>query len=289
MQSIFSPNGSASRAVIELTAASLYGTCPLCQPAPGTALLGLHQLKKRSQLAALQAAILSDAADVPKPGARVLDLGCGNGDVVQGWLDLGYDAYGCDFKFKPGPLVEPLQQSGRLSAIDQEPYRLPFPDNSFDLLVTQQVLEHVRDYPTTLAETKRVLKPGGHALHMFPARLMPIEPHTRVPGATVFRSPSWLRVWAKLGVRSPGQVGMPWQDVACRNQTYLERNTNYLTGPELRRHFTAYFDHVQFVEDSFLKNSPNRRGRILAQLGRIAPPLFSLYRSLWARVVLARA
>ena len=73
----------------------------------------------RSQLAALQAAILGDAADAPTPGARVLDLGCGNGDVVQQWLDLGFDAHGCDLKFKKGPLVDRLEDSGRIELIEQ--------------------------------------------------------------------------------------------------------------------------------------------------------------------------
>jgi ubiquinone/menaquinone biosynthesis C-methylase UbiE len=243
----------------------------------------------RSQLAALQAAILGDAADAPTPGARVLDLGCGNGDLVQQWLDLGFDAHGCDLKFKKGPLVDRLEDSGRIELIEQDPYRLPFPDASFDILVTQQVLEHVRSYPTTLAETRRILKRGGWALHMFPARLTPIEPHTQVPGATVLRWPLWLKTWAWLGVRSASQTGMNWQEVAQRNQKYLCSSTNYLTGPELRRQFANHFDEVRFAEMSFLKHSPNIRGRMLARLGRIAPPLIGLYRTFWARIILVRA
>jgi len=239
---------------------------------------GIHRMNQRSRLASLQAAILADTVGPLSPGARVLDLGCGNGDLVQQWLDLGYDAYGCDFKFKPGPLVDPLQQSDRISLIARAPYRIPFADDSFDLLVTQQVMEHVKDYPTTLAETKRVLKPGGHALHMFPARLVPIEPHTHVPLATVVRFPLWLAAWAKLGVRSPSQAGMPWQEVLRRNQTYLANRTNYLSGVALKREFSAHFEDVRFVERHFLKNSPNRRGRMMARLGEALPPLFNLYR-----------
>jgi SAM-dependent methyltransferase len=43
--------------------------------------------------------------------------------------------------------------------------RLTFPDGSFDLIISAEVLEHVFDLPDVLREIARVLKPGG--LHVF--------------------------------------------------------------------------------------------------------------------------
>ena len=246
-------------------------------------------MRESPQIAGLQAAILRDQVGPLDPRARVLDLGCGNGSTVRGWLDLGFDAYGCDFKFKKGDQVDALQREGRIVLIAPSPYRLPYPDASFDLVVSNQVMEHVRDYPATLAEMRRVLKPGGHALHMFPSRLMPIEPHTHVPLATVVRSPLWLAAWARMGIRTPRQAGLPWREVAAKNEKYLAESTNYLTGPALARHFAAHFADMRYAERSFLANSPHRRGRVLSRLGQAFPPLFALYRCFWARVILARA
>jgi ubiquinone/menaquinone biosynthesis C-methylase UbiE len=245
-------------------------------------------MKATPYIAALQAAILNDVTGSLSPEARVLDVGCGSGEIVQGWLDLGFDAYGCDFRFKEGPGVEALEHSGRITLITPAPYRLPYPDHNFDILLTNQVMEHVRDYPTTLAEMKRVLKPGGYALHIFPARLMPIEPHTNVPLATVLRHRAWFAAWARLGIRTTRQSGMTWQEAARRNQDYLAANTNYLSGGEIKRQFATHFDDVRYVEKSFLVHSPNSRGRVLARLGRAFPPIFVLYRSCWSRVLLAR-
>jgi 2-polyprenyl-3-methyl-5-hydroxy-6-metoxy-1,4-benzoquinol methylase len=100
-------------------------------------------MKVQANIAALQAAILAETIGDLRQNSRVLDIGCGNGDVVQGWLDLGFDAAGCDFRFKPGARVESLRQAGGISLIAPEPYRLPYDDASFDIVVTNQVMEHV--------------------------------------------------------------------------------------------------------------------------------------------------
>ena len=80
--------------------------------------------------------------------------------------------------------------------LDEDSYRLPFPDRSFDVLVTTQVMEHVHDYETTLSEMRRVLNNKGVSLHMFPARRRPIEPHVFVPFGTVLQGRFWLSLWA---------------------------------------------------------------------------------------------
>jgi ubiquinone/menaquinone biosynthesis C-methylase UbiE len=62
---------------------------------------------------------------------------------------------------------------------------LPFGDNSFDLVVCTEVLEHVRDVQLLLSEARRVLEPGGRLAVTTPAHrpLMrtpdPLSPHIR--------------------------------------------------------------------------------------------------------------
>ncbi|TVR99355.1 MAG: class I SAM-dependent methyltransferase [Rhodospirillales bacterium] len=220
---------------------------------------------------------------------RVLDLGCGNGDIVRGWIDMGFDAYGCDFRFKPGPEVETLFQKGRLALITERPYRLPYPDGHFDVLVTNQVMEHVCDYPATLKETHRVLKPHSVCLHIFPARFVPIEPHIHVPLATVFQFWLWLALWARLGIRKTNQYDLSWREVADDNHRYLSNHTKYLASADIYENFSKYFQEFYWAEAAFLRYSPNPRGRTFYQIGRIFPVLFWVYRTFWSRVILARS
>src|SRR5262249_24381887 len=79
---------------------------------------------------------------------------------------------------------------------DYDGIHLPLPDASADVVFSSNVLEHVRDLPALLEETRRVIKPRGLAIHTLP-------------------TPSWrfwsivahypLLVWAALGIR-PGFV-----------------------------------------------------------------------------------
>ena len=138
---------------------------------------------------------------VPLTGAtKILDWGCGAGALVAEGRADGYDVVGCDFDVPNGtPYV---------LAIDASTYRLSYPDHAFDIVISASVLEHVMDYTSSLKELRRVLRPGGAFLHMFPSRSTPIEPHVFVPGATVLRSRLWLLLWAALGVRNSFQRGL---------------------------------------------------------------------------------
>jgi SAM-dependent methyltransferase len=223
-------------------------------------------------------------AEVPK-GARVLDLGCGNGGIVGAYVDLGYDAYGCDFQFKEGPQVEQLRAAGRIRLMEQVPYRLPFEDGSFDLVISDQVLEHVKDYGSTFAEVARVLKPGGQSLHVFPSRYSLLEPHVHVPFGTVFQSFWWLRLWAALGVRKREQQGLDARDVARANHAYLNSSTNYLPRRSITAWARKYFAASSFCEREYLLCS-NRA--TLRRLGAF-PLVARAYSTFRDRVLVTRA
>ncbi len=50
---------------------------------------------------------------------------------------------------------------------------LPFKDGAFDMVVTRTLIEHLPHNETFLAETGRVLKPGGYSVHVFPGKFAP--------------------------------------------------------------------------------------------------------------------
>ena len=97
---------------------------------------------------------------VPRTGGRLLDLGAGDGYVTArlasaagAGLAVAVDVGGpAPLAPRPGPVA---QVAARL------PGPLPFPDRSFDVVVTLETIEHVLDPDGLLAEAHRVLAPGG--------------------------------------------------------------------------------------------------------------------------------
>jgi SAM-dependent methyltransferase len=58
---------------------------------------------------------------------------------------------------------------------------IPATDESLDIVISIQTLEHVKDVEFLFSEIKRVLRPGGQALHYFPTQEILIDPHSRLP------------------------------------------------------------------------------------------------------------
>jgi len=98
------------------------------------------------------------------PDARVMDLGCGRGGVVELiWQDVDL-AVGLD------PDVPSLAEhrAHGMPVIRGRGEHLPFAAESFDLIVCLWVLEHLRSPEQVLHEVRRVLRPGGHFLFLTP-------------------------------------------------------------------------------------------------------------------------
>jgi SAM-dependent methyltransferase len=137
----------------------------------------------------------------------VLDFGCGIGDGVRVLLEHGYDAYGVDVGewwgrdygayWHDSPIPEDGVAS-RLSATSEGDYRLPYADGFFDLVLSSQVFEHVFNYVDVFKELKRVTKPGGVSVHLFPGPSMLTEPHLGIPVNALTKYDWWLLVWAPI-------------------------------------------------------------------------------------------
>jgi ubiquinone/menaquinone biosynthesis C-methylase UbiE len=97
-------------------------------------------------------------------GLRVLDAGCGSGPLMEALR--AKDAVVCGFDLSPA-MVElarrRLGEDAELGVADLGA-PLPYPDNAFDLVVASLSLHYVEDWTTTLAELRRVLKPGGRLI-----------------------------------------------------------------------------------------------------------------------------
>lgn len=105
-----------------------------------------------------------DRAGVPVRG-RVLDAGCGGGGMPLSLSEEAASVVGID----PAPrFVDAGVRLGRergrtnLHFAQADGMALPFPDRTFDLVLSHAVIEHVPDAPLYLRECARVLAPGGH-------------------------------------------------------------------------------------------------------------------------------
>ena len=109
----------------------------------------------------------------PLEAARILDIGCGLGVYVRKFREYSDRVYGIDIDAKR--LREGAKSTPNLMLSASE--TLPFRDAAFDLVVLNEVIEHVRDDGATLAEALRVIRPGGHIAIYAPNRLYPFETH----------------------------------------------------------------------------------------------------------------
>ncbi len=98
------------------------------------------------------------AADVNLSNkSRMLDVGCAHKPYYPFFAESGCEYVGVDIY--DGPFVDKVWPPRE---------RMPFDDASFDIAISTQVLEHTSDPATIIAETYRVLKPGGKVFFSMP-------------------------------------------------------------------------------------------------------------------------
>ena len=224
-----------------------------------------------------------------RPGAKILDFGCGIGDTVGVLIDKGYDAHGVDVleywgrdfdkywhiaERPSAPIAE------RLRVVDLADYRLPFPDGTFDFCLSDQVFEHVFDYKTTMSEIVRVPKPGAVSVHHFPGPNYYKEGHIGLPFPPLCYNRHYLAVWAWIS-QMRGATS-DWRG-RVRQQLELMRFNNYPTKARLREIARSAGVEIAFAEvDEFILRPGGRlKSSLLEILGwfgleRPAVQLFGL-------------
>ena len=104
------------------------------------------------------------AVTLSRPDVRVLDLCCGTGDMAFALLKRGKHAQITGVDFSRAMLELAARKSGATSPIcwiEADALRLPFPDESFDLVTSAFGFRNLANYDAGLREIRRVLKPGG--------------------------------------------------------------------------------------------------------------------------------
>ena len=139
-----------------------------------------------------------------RPGARVLDLGCGQ--IGLRALEPRLDITGVDLQPRPdypGPFVQADAADG-----------LPFADDEFDLVYCSSVIEHVPP-PRRAAFAAELRRVGRGFYVQTPAYSFPIEPHALLPFA------HWLPVGLRRSYWRLGAAG-EWEQIALLRRRQME-------------------------------------------------------------------
>lgn len=194
------------------------------------------------------------AATARRPSARILDFGCGDGRVVETGRGLGLDLQGADVFYGGENDRERAARSGLLGSFVHEIRggRIPFADGSFDLVLSNQVLEHVEDLEAALREVSRILKQDGAFVCLFPTREVIREAHCGVPllhwlpkGSP--RRARWAALWHGIGsgFDKEKKTRAQWAREAV---AWMDRYVTYRRRADLLRTFGRLFRFVPAEE-----------------------------------------
>jgi SAM-dependent methyltransferase len=97
---------------------------------------------------------------------KLLEIGAGRGWQAKALADAGYKVEAIDLPLDSG--ISGHAAAREWPIRDYDGAHIPFPDRTFDVIYSSNVLEHVEQLDSLSADTKRVLKRGGIALHLVP-------------------------------------------------------------------------------------------------------------------------
>lgn len=92
---------------------------------------------------------------------EILDVGCGAGFLTNYLSEHGYRVTGLDSSPESLAVAKRHDRTGRVEYVEGDAMKLPFPDQSFDVVASLDFLEHIHTPAAAIAEVSRVLRPGG--------------------------------------------------------------------------------------------------------------------------------
>jgi len=168
------------------------------------ALQWLHHVRNEE----LKAAIRFFPSD---KGIRILEIGGGEGYVAKCISDIGYDITSIDI----APIFPQLYP-----VLEVDVSRLNFRSETFDVVFSCQVLQHIKDLELTFQEIKRVLKKDGIIIHIVPTTWWRLITCSAIPLGTAsptsiheiyyFSSFFWNKLFKRNGFQIIGVENGPY-------------------------------------------------------------------------------
>ncbi|MGQ0593118.1 MAG: class I SAM-dependent methyltransferase [Gammaproteobacteria bacterium] len=191
-------------------------------------------------------------------GMCVLDFGCGAGQIVDQLRAKNVRAFGCDVFFEGNSCLPSVPRRLMGSVIRRmQTLVVPFESGQFDVVINNQVMEHVEDLDSALSEIHRVLKPKGVVLSLFPDKGVWREGHCGIPFLHWFPKGSRTRLFYAAALRllglgyDTGNKGVVrWAKEWC---DWLDMWTYYRKSAEIRSAYATYFVKTRHIEDYWLQ------------------------------------
>lgn len=203
---------------------------------------------------------------------RILDAGCGNGhlivflqaNLVSLFKHTEFEIYGydvADHKVQAEDYFSTTLElcnrhcpeipwKDRLKLILHDE-KWPFPSCFFDFVISNQVLEHVRDHGHFFSEHKRVLKEGSVGVHLFPLKHYIYEGHLLLPLA--HRITDWFLLKSYISFMSKLGLGkFRSQSSKMSLEVFSERHADYIT---FCTNYLSYHKMLAIVKQSQLRPS----------------------------------
>ncbi|MGF1604171.1 MAG: class I SAM-dependent methyltransferase [Thermosynechococcaceae cyanobacterium] len=192
-----------------------------------------------------------------KTTINVLEPGCGKGEFIEAlsvflkseFPEIEFNVVGFDVTVRPQITVI---NAGKIHLIDEND-NWPYEDDSFDIVISNQVLEHVKVPTHFLKELSRVMNRGAIALHLFPTKEVLIEPHCNLPMT------HWIDNWGarKKVTKIFSSMGLGKYKKNGNNEKYgLDEWSTILA--DMATHFIHYLemkDYLRLSERVGLRSS----------------------------------
>lgn len=198
------------------------------------------------------------------PDGTILDFGCGKGDVVKQGLAMGLDIYGAETFFKDNDRIAVQNSSLKEKIHPIEENKIDCADNKFDVIISNQVIEHIDNLPEMVAELDRVSKSNSEIFAIFPTKNIWLEGHVGLPFAHRLTKRSKSQYWYLLLARKLGlgfyKENKSHQDWAKRAASKLNDYCYYRSREQIIEIFSDYFIVKSTKEDEYLVHKLQNKG-----------------------------
>jgi 2-polyprenyl-3-methyl-5-hydroxy-6-metoxy-1,4-benzoquinol methylase len=217
---------------------------------------------------------------------KLLDIGCGNGDIVWYLKQKGKNITGIDIEFKEGKYTEGLLNRGEILMISTKgsrlevkesnnEYKWPIESGSVALAFSSSVIEHVANIDEFAQENARVLKKGGIVFHYYPSRTAILEAHTGILFGGILQNRLYYKIACKLG-----KTYQQFSNDPQKCLEYIKNYTYYRSNENLRRIFENHgLYYIKDYSEKTVKAKGYKTASILIENISVAKLVFNMTRS----------
>lgn len=181
---------------------------------------------------------------------QILDVGCGGGFLSNALAESGFKVIGLDASPESLRVAKAHDNTNSVQYIEADAYKMPFPDQSFDVITAMDFLEHVEDPTLVVKEVSRLLKPDGiFIFHTFNRNILAYVVIIKFVEWFVKNTPKNMHV-LRLFIK-PSELKLMCENNQIRTQEFIGLKPVFSTIP-VRNYFSGIVPHS--LRFAFTKN-----------------------------------